>query len=76
MPPRQRPARLSDPALKTLVGDSTLKYPSPFSGGRVTLGYFLDDKQASAFEATGFIVGQRTAKITVLSNAGGVPTIA
>lgn len=66
---------LSDPNGTTLVGNNTLKYPG-FSGGRATLGFFLDDRQQTAFEATGFIVGQGSANATALSGPGGGPVIA
>ncbi len=67
---------LADPFAVPLITDQTLRYRNAFSGGRVTLGYFLDDKQLSAFEASAFIVGQGTVSATVGSNGAGVPTIA
>jgi hypothetical protein len=46
-----------------------------FSGGRLTIGTWLDDFHLFGLEARGFVLGQQTARTTLSSNAAGVPSL-
>jgi hypothetical protein len=70
--------------------DSTILYGAPFppanggndnqpfpgfSGGRVTLGYSLDDSRRYAIEASGFSLESRTAGFDIHGDQNGLPII-
>jgi Putative beta barrel porin-7 (BBP7) len=44
-------------------------------GGRLTVGGWLDSENSLGFEASGFLMSQRTNNFSVYSNAGGPPFI-
>ena len=55
-------------------GNDTQKF-SGFNGGRLTLGYWLDDAQTYAIEGRGFALQSRSAGYAARSNATGSPNI-
>jgi hypothetical protein len=70
--------------------DSTILYGAPFapakggndtqpfsifSGGRLTLGYALDDQQRYAIEASGFALQSRNAGFQIQADQNGLPVI-
>jgi hypothetical protein len=52
---------LGAPTTQVLFGGNQINGNSPFSGGRFTLGYWLDGDQSKALEITGFFLGTRSA---------------
>lgn len=55
-------------------GNDTQSFPG-FSGGRLTLGYALDDARRYAIEASGFALQSRTAGFEVRADQNGLPII-
>ena len=55
-------------------GSSTQEFPR-FNGGRLTLGYWLDEAQSYAIEGRGFALQSRSAGYSARSNASGSPNI-
>lgn len=52
---------LGAPTTQILFGGNQINGNSPFSGGRFSLGYWLDCEQSKALEFTGFFLGTRSA---------------
>jgi hypothetical protein len=55
-------------------GHDTQDFP-PFSGGRLILGYWLDDNQRLAIEGSGFMLQRRSAGYSIRADANGLPVI-
>jgi hypothetical protein len=55
-------------------GNNQQNFPA-FSGGRFTLGYWIDDARRFAIEASGFVLESQTAGYAIRSDAGGNPLL-
>ncbi len=55
-------------------GDSTQDFPA-FSGGRLNLGYWLDNEQRFGIEGSGFLLQRRVAGYEIRSDSSGSPVI-
>ncbi len=64
---------LGAPGTQTLFGGNTLG-SGPYSGGRFTLGYWLNDERSKAFEVTGFFLGPLSSSFS--TNSSMHPVIA
>jgi hypothetical protein len=60
------------PFAPALGGDNQQSFPG-FSGSRLTLGYWLDDAQRYAVEASGFLLQSRTTTFQVRGDPNGSP---
>jgi hypothetical protein len=60
------------PLSPAMGGNSTQNFPG-LSGGRATLGYWLDDQQRYAIEGEGFSLQQGSATFQTSSDSNGLP---
>ncbi|MDB5312478.1 MAG: hypothetical protein JWO38_6680 [Gemmataceae bacterium] len=58
-----------------LVGNKHLSY-NPFSGGRVTAGFYGDADRRYGFEASGFLTETKSNVTDIASSPSGIPTLA
>lgn len=58
-----------------LLGENDLKY-NPFSGGRLTAGFWFDPAHIWALEGSGFLLERRNATFQRFSDAAGNPLLA
>ena len=59
----------------TLVGNKDLSY-NPFSGYRVTGGFYGDADRRYGFEASGFMIGENTKSFAYQSGSSGISVLA
>jgi hypothetical protein len=65
---------LGQPHTKVLFGDTSMNFGA-LSGGRFTLGVWLDPCRVWGFEASGFFLSQGAVHFSASSNSAGLPTL-
>jgi hypothetical protein len=65
---------VGDPSTRVLFGNRNLDYGA-FSGGRVTLGYWLDCDRNCGIEASGFLLESKVIRFSGASDAAGNPLL-
>ena len=66
---------LGRPSTLVLLGNEDISY-NPFSGFRVTAGFFGDADRRYGFEASGFWLEERSKLVEFVSSPTGIPTLA
>ena len=66
---------LSDGSTQVLFGDSSIRYGA-FTGGRFTIGTWLDAESITGIEFTGFFLRPRETRFHAASDATGTPILA
>jgi len=74
-PASQNAGLVTDPSTTVLFGDNKIEYGA-FSGGRITVGTWIDSESITGIELSAFYLNPRTTSFQAESDATGVPILA